>query len=67
MRPTPPGVYWFKGSLTGKLKNREVILATVVEVEMVGERFVVFFPRGDVPVPIIEWDGQWSEPLEVPP
>jgi len=39
-RPTLPGCYWFKGSLEGKRKNCEVVLAAVVEVVMVGERYV---------------------------
>ena len=66
VRPGFPAFYWFKGSLAGTLKNREVILATVVEVGMVGDRFVVWFPRGDGPVPISKCDGQWDGPVEVP-
>ena len=65
-RPGFPGFYWFKGSLAGKGRDREVILATVAEVGMVGERFVVFFPRGEGPVLISQCDGQWDGPIEVP-
>ena len=60
-RPGFPAFYWFKGSL-----GSEVVLATVVEVGMVGDRFVVWFPRGDGPVPISKCDGQWNGPVEVP-
>jgi hypothetical protein len=65
-RPGFAGYYWFKGSLAGKSKKPEVILATVVEVGTVGDRFVVWFPRGEAPVPIRECDGQWDGPVEVP-
>jgi hypothetical protein len=66
VRPGFPGFYWFKGNLTVKGRNREVILATVVEVGLVGDRFVVRFPRGEGPVPMSECDGRWDGPLEVP-
>ena len=66
VRPGFPGFYWFKGSLARPLKKPEVILATVVEVGTVGDRFVVWFPRGEGPVTISECDGQWDGPVEVP-
>ena len=66
VRPRVPGFYWFEGRLAGKGRNREETLATVVRVGMVGERVVVFFPRGEGPVLISPCDGQWDGPLEVP-
>ena len=66
VRPGFPGFYWFKGNLTGILRTREVILATVDEVGSVGDRFVVWFRRGEGPVPMSECDGRWDGPLEVP-
>ncbi|MEP6959957.1 MAG: hypothetical protein ABI980_14605 [Nitrospirota bacterium] len=66
VRPGFAGFYWFKGSLAGKGKNREVMLATVVEVGTVGDRFVVWFPRGEGPIPVRECEGQWDGPLELP-
>lgn len=40
-RPALPGLYWFQGMLEGETKNREVILATVVELIEVGQIFDV--------------------------
>jgi hypothetical protein len=65
-RPGFAEYYWFKGSLAGKLTKREVLMATVVEVGTVGDRFVVWFPRGECPVPISECDGRWEGLVEVP-
>lgn len=65
-RPTLAGFFWFKGSLEGKLTNRQVVMATMVEVTRLDERFITWFPRGEDPVPLSDCQGRWVGPIEVP-
>jgi hypothetical protein len=65
-RPTLPGFYWFKGTVTFTSATHEVILAMVVELTGSVPYVKVWFPKRDVPIPISACDGQWYGPLEVP-
>ena len=65
-RPTLAGFFWFKGSLEGKLTNRKVVMATMVEVTRLDERFITWFPRGEGPVSLSDCHGRWVGPIEVP-
>jgi len=65
-RPTLPGFYWFKGTVTFTSATHEVILAMVVELTGAVPYVKVWFPKKDVPIPIDACEGLWFGPLEVP-
>jgi len=62
-----PGFYWFKGGApAGQYRAEEVMLSTVVELTLIGQTFVVWFPRWQDAFPLSDCDGRWAGPLEVP-
>jgi hypothetical protein len=65
-RPTLPGFYWFKGTVTFASTTHEVILATVIELTGFAPSVKVWFPQKDMPISISACEGRWSGPLEVP-
>jgi len=65
-RPTLPGFYWFKGTVSVSSAAREVILATVVELTGFPPNVKVWFPQKDLPIPISECEGRWAGPWTRP-